>query len=87
MDGWTSGEVLGPSSRRDGFDSRTVYQQHTRAWLNPKSAWPLPRLGEFDARGPPQNISVVFNSSTSVSKTEGRGAKPCGDASSSAAQA
>ena len=25
-DGWTSGEVLGPSSRRDGFDSRTVYQ-------------------------------------------------------------
>ena len=28
---WTSGEVLGPSSRRGGFDSRTGYQLFTRS--------------------------------------------------------
>lgn len=28
---WTSGEVLGPSSRRGGFDSRTGYQLFTEA--------------------------------------------------------
>jgi hypothetical protein len=28
------------------------------------------------------SVSVVFNGSTSVSKTEGRGSNPCGDATS-----
>ena len=78
-DGWTSGEVLGPSSRRDGFDSRTVYQHaglaHVAELLasteEPAGSWPAPCSGR---------VLVVFNSSMSVSKTEGRGANPCGDA-------